>query len=128
MNFKRLTRGPFLYILLGLIALLLLTDSFRGDGDYTEVPTERVLAAEFEPTEASVPELVPERRLGVGRVGAKLSPLEQGDAHGRLFGRRGRALRGSGTIVAPSPASKTRRPLPAGEWFSGQLRLAQLHL
>ncbi len=45
MNFKRLTRGPFLYILLGLLALLLLTDSLRGDGDYTEVPTARVLAA-----------------------------------------------------------------------------------
>jgi cell division protease FtsH len=45
MNLKRLTRGPFLYILLGLLALLLLTDSFRGDGDYTEVPTARVLAA-----------------------------------------------------------------------------------
>jgi cell division protease FtsH len=45
MNFKRLTRGPFLYILLGLLALLLLTDSFRGDGEYTEVPTAQVLAA-----------------------------------------------------------------------------------
>ena len=45
MNLKRLTRGPFLYILLGLLTLFLLSGSFRGDGDYTEVPTARVLAA-----------------------------------------------------------------------------------
>jgi hypothetical protein len=30
MKLKRLSRGPFLYLLLGLLALLLLTDTFRG--------------------------------------------------------------------------------------------------
>ena len=45
MKFKRFSRGPFLYILLGLIALTLLTGNLRGDGEYTEVDTASVLAA-----------------------------------------------------------------------------------
>jgi len=45
MNLKRFSRGPFLYITLGLIALLLLTSSLRGDGEFTEVDTAKVLEA-----------------------------------------------------------------------------------
>src|SRR5688572_17291079 len=45
MNFKRFPRGPFLYITLGLLVLVVLTSSFRGDGDYEEVTTGQVLAA-----------------------------------------------------------------------------------
>jgi cell division protease FtsH len=45
MNSKRFSRGPFLYITLGLLVLVVLTSSFRGDGDYEEVTTGQVLAA-----------------------------------------------------------------------------------
>jgi len=45
MKLKRISRGPFLYILLGLLALTLLTGNLRGDGEYTEVDTASVLAA-----------------------------------------------------------------------------------
>ena len=37
MNLKRFSRGPFLYITLGLLALLLLAGRLRGDGEFTEV-------------------------------------------------------------------------------------------
>ncbi|MCW2714588.1 MAG: ATP-dependent metalloprotease FtsH, partial [Frankiales bacterium] len=46
MNLKRFSRGPFLYITLGLLALLLLTSgSLRGDGEFKEVGTAAVLSA-----------------------------------------------------------------------------------
>ncbi len=45
MNLKRFSRGPFLYITLGLIALLLLTSSLRGGDEFTEVDTAKVLEA-----------------------------------------------------------------------------------
>ncbi len=45
MNLKRFARGPFLYVLLGLIALLLLTGGLRGDGEYKQVDTAAVLSA-----------------------------------------------------------------------------------
>jgi cell division protease FtsH len=45
MNLKRFSRGPFLYITLGLIALLLLTTGLRGDGEYKQVDTAKVLEA-----------------------------------------------------------------------------------
>jgi len=45
MNLKRFTRGPFLYITVGLLALLVLTGSFRGNGGFKKVETSAVLAA-----------------------------------------------------------------------------------
>ena len=45
MNLKRFSRGPFLYITLGLLVLLILTGSFRGDGEFTKVDTSAVLTA-----------------------------------------------------------------------------------
>jgi cell division protease FtsH len=45
MNLKRLSRGPFLYITLGLLVLVVLTNSFRDDGGYVEVRTAQVLEA-----------------------------------------------------------------------------------
>ena len=45
MNLKRFSRGPFLYVTLGLMVLLILSGSLRGDGDYKEVDTAAVLAA-----------------------------------------------------------------------------------
>ncbi|MBK5307211.1 MAG: ATP-dependent zinc metalloprotease FtsH [Frankiaceae bacterium] len=44
MNFKRLTRGPFLYIVLGLLVVLALSSGLRGDGGYKKVETATVLA------------------------------------------------------------------------------------
>ena len=35
MNLKRFSRGPFLYITLGLLVILFVSGSLRGDGDYT---------------------------------------------------------------------------------------------
>jgi len=45
MNLKRYARGPFLYILLGLIALLVLSSGLKGDGGFKKVDTSKVLAA-----------------------------------------------------------------------------------
>ncbi|MCY7364878.1 MAG: ATP-dependent zinc metalloprotease FtsH, partial [Frankiaceae bacterium] len=45
MNFKRFSRGPFLYIALGVLVLLFVTSSLRGDDEFTEVDTSAVLAA-----------------------------------------------------------------------------------
>ncbi len=45
MNLKRFSRGPFLYVTLGLLALLLLSGALRSDGEYKEVDTASVLAA-----------------------------------------------------------------------------------
>jgi cell division protease FtsH len=45
MNFKRFSRGPFLYLTLGLLVLLFASGSLRGDGEYKEVDTASVLAA-----------------------------------------------------------------------------------
>src|SRR5687768_1515728 len=45
MNLKRFSRGPFLYITLGLLVVLFVSGSLRGDGDFTEVDTASVLAA-----------------------------------------------------------------------------------
>jgi len=45
MNLKRFSRGPFLYIALGVLVLLFVTGSLRGDGEFTEVDTASVLAA-----------------------------------------------------------------------------------
>ena len=46
MNLKRFSRGPFLYITLGLLALLLLSSGgLRGDGEFKEVGTTAVLSA-----------------------------------------------------------------------------------
>jgi cell division protease FtsH len=45
MNLKRFSRGPFLYLTLGLLVLLVLTNSVRDDGGFEEVETSRVLAA-----------------------------------------------------------------------------------
>ena len=36
MNLKRFSRGPFLYITLALLVLLIVSGSFRGDGEFTE--------------------------------------------------------------------------------------------
>ncbi len=44
MNFKRLTRGPFLYIVLGLLVVLALSSGLRGDGGYKKTETATVLA------------------------------------------------------------------------------------
>jgi len=45
MNLKRFSRGPFLYITLGLLVLLILSGTFRGDGEFKQVDTGSVLAA-----------------------------------------------------------------------------------
>ncbi len=45
MNLKRFSRGPFLYVTLGLLVLLILSGSLRGDGEYKEVDTASVLSA-----------------------------------------------------------------------------------
>jgi len=45
MNLKRFSRGPFLYLTLGLLVLLVLTNSVRNDGGFEQVDTSRVLAA-----------------------------------------------------------------------------------
>ncbi|MBW3648860.1 MAG: AAA family ATPase, partial [Actinobacteria bacterium] len=45
MNLKRFSRGPFLYITLGLLAVLIVSGSLRGDGEYKEVDTAAVLGA-----------------------------------------------------------------------------------
>ncbi|MCW2681345.1 MAG: ftsH 1 [Frankiales bacterium] len=45
MNLKRFSRGPFLYITLGLLVVLFVSGSLRGDGDFKEVDTASVLAA-----------------------------------------------------------------------------------
>ena len=45
MNLKRFSRGPFLYITLGLVLLLFLSGSLRGDGEFKQVDTASVLAA-----------------------------------------------------------------------------------
>ncbi len=45
MNLKRFTRGPFLYITLGLLLVLALSSGLRGDGEYKRVDTAAVLAA-----------------------------------------------------------------------------------
>ena len=45
MNFKRLSRGPFLYLSLGLLLLLVVTGSLRGDDEFAEVDTASVVAA-----------------------------------------------------------------------------------
>ena len=42
---KKYTRGPFLYITLGLLVLLALSGGLRGDGEYKTVETSRVLQA-----------------------------------------------------------------------------------
>jgi cell division protease FtsH len=44
MNFKRLTRGPFLYIVLALLVVLALSSGLRGDGGYKKTETATVLA------------------------------------------------------------------------------------
>ncbi|MCW2572033.1 MAG: ATP-dependent metalloprotease FtsH [Frankiales bacterium] len=43
MNFKRLTRGPFLYIVLGLLVVLALSSGLRGDGGYKKSDTATIL-------------------------------------------------------------------------------------
>ncbi|MDP3711653.1 MAG: ATP-dependent zinc metalloprotease FtsH [Mycobacteriales bacterium] len=45
MNLKRLARGPFVYIFLGLLAVLLLSSALKGDGGYKKVETSKLLAA-----------------------------------------------------------------------------------
>jgi cell division protease FtsH len=45
MNLKRFSRGPFLYITLGLLVLLFASGSLSGDREYEEVSTASVLAA-----------------------------------------------------------------------------------
>jgi cell division protease FtsH len=45
MNLKRFSRGPFLYVLLGVLVLLIATRGLGGDGEYEEVDTAKVLAA-----------------------------------------------------------------------------------
>src|SRR3954462_4960902 len=45
MNLKRLTRGPFLYIVLGLLVVLALSSGLRGNGGYKKSDTATVLAA-----------------------------------------------------------------------------------
>src|SRR3954452_21840603 len=45
MNFKRLTRGPFLYIVLGLLLVLALSSGLRGNGGYKKTDTAAVLTA-----------------------------------------------------------------------------------
>jgi cell division protease FtsH len=45
MNFKRLLRGPFLYIVLGLLLVLALSSGLRGNGGYKKTDTAAVLTA-----------------------------------------------------------------------------------
>ena len=45
MNFKRLTRGPFLYIVLGLLLVLALSSGLKGDGGYKKTDTAAILSA-----------------------------------------------------------------------------------
>jgi len=45
MNLKRFSRGPFLYITLGLLIVLAVSGGLRGDSEFTEVDTAQVLAA-----------------------------------------------------------------------------------
>ncbi len=45
MNVKRYARGPFLYILLGIIALLLLNSGLKGDGGFKKTQTAAVMNA-----------------------------------------------------------------------------------
>ena len=45
MNFKRLTRGPFLYIVLGLLLVLALSSGLKGDGGWKKTDTAAVLTA-----------------------------------------------------------------------------------
>jgi cell division protease FtsH len=45
MNLKRFSRGPFLYLILGLLVVIVLSSSFRGNGGYEQVETSSVLAA-----------------------------------------------------------------------------------
>ena len=45
MNLKRFSRGPFLYLTLGLLLLLVLTNAVRDDGGAEPVETSSVLAA-----------------------------------------------------------------------------------
>ena len=45
MNFKRLTRGPFLYIVLGLLLVLALSSSLQGEGEFKKTDTAAVLTA-----------------------------------------------------------------------------------
>src|SRR4051812_45612451 len=45
MNFKRLTRGPFLYIVLGLLLVLALSSGLRGDGGFKKTDTAAILTA-----------------------------------------------------------------------------------
>jgi cell division protease FtsH len=44
MNFKRLTRGPFLYIVLGLLVVLALSSGLRGNGGYKDATTATILS------------------------------------------------------------------------------------
>jgi cell division protease FtsH len=44
MNLKRFTRGPALYILLGLIVVIALSSGLRGDGGFTKSNTATVLS------------------------------------------------------------------------------------
>jgi len=43
MKFKRLARGPFLYVTLGLLVVLALSSAFRGNGGYSTSTTATVL-------------------------------------------------------------------------------------
>ena len=45
MNLKRFSRGPFLYVILGLLVLLVFGSVFSGDGGYKKVDTSAVLQA-----------------------------------------------------------------------------------
>jgi cell division protease FtsH len=45
MNLKRFSRGPFLYVTLGLLILLFFLPGVRGEEEYEEVETSQVLAA-----------------------------------------------------------------------------------
>ena len=43
MKLRRLARGPFLYITLGLLVVLALSNVFSGDGGYERADTAEVL-------------------------------------------------------------------------------------
>ncbi|MCU1691238.1 MAG: ATP-dependent metalloprotease FtsH, partial [Frankiales bacterium] len=45
MNLKKYARGPFLYVTLGLLAVLALSGGLRGNGGYDTTDTSRVLTA-----------------------------------------------------------------------------------
>jgi cell division protease FtsH len=45
MNLKRLTRGPFLYIVLGLLVVLALSSGLHGNGGYKKTDTATILTA-----------------------------------------------------------------------------------